>query len=131
MAREFIFRGKNLEELKSMDVKEFLKLLPTRQKRSLLRGFSDSQKVLLNKVRKTNDGKYKKSIKTHCRNMVVLPEMVGLTIHIHNGKNFIAIMIIPEMIGHYLGEFSLTRNRVTHSAPGVGATRSSSAISVK
>lgn len=129
--RKFTYRGKTIEELQKMDVKEFTKLLPARQKRSLRRGFSDSQMRLLAKIQKFKEGKTKKIIKTHCRNMIVLPGMVDLTIHIHKGKGFVPVIIQNEMIGHYLGEFALTRQGVKHSAPGIGATRSSAAASVK
>lgn len=131
MAKEFMLKGKTIEELKQMSIKDFTELIPSRQRRSILRGFTDAQKVLLSKIRATNKGEYKKSIKTHCRDMIILPEMVGLTIHIHRGKDFVPIMIVPEMLGHYLGEFSLTRSKVAHSAPGVGATKSSGAVKVK
>ena len=73
----------------------------------------------------------KKPVKTHFRDVIILPEMVGRTIHIHNGKEFNAVRVIPEMLGHYLGEFALTRKSVKHSSPGIGATKSSSAVSVK
>lgn len=129
--KEFTYRGKTLAELQEMDIKDFINLLPARQRRSLSRGFSDPQKKLLAKIKKFKEGKTKKIIKTHCRDLVVLPEMVGLTIHVHKGKNFEPVNIQPEMIGHVLGEFALTRTRITHSAPGVGATRSSGAVSVK
>jgi small subunit ribosomal protein S19 len=125
MAREFTYKGKTLQELKQMDIAEFAKLAPARVRRSLKRGFTDAQKALLNKIRKANQGLYKKQIKTHCRDMVILPEMVGLKILVHNGKTFIPVEIKPEMIAHYLGEFALTRQPVKHSAPGIGATRSS------
>lgn len=124
--KEFTYRGKTLEELKELSITEFAELIPARARRSLKKGLSDQQKILLGKIKakKTN-------IKTHCRNMVVLPEMVGMTISIHNGKNFVKIIIQDEMIGHYLGEFTYNRTRVSHSAPGIGATRSSAALSVK
>lgn len=132
MARkEFSYRGKTVEELKAMDVKEFAKLIPARQRRSLERGFTEMQKRLLLKIKKSKEGKYKKAIKTHCRDMIVVPEMLGLMIHVHAGKSYTQIEVIPDMLGHYLGEFTLTRNRVAHSAPGIGATKSSSAASVK
>ena len=73
----------------------------------------------------------KKNIETHCRDMVILPEMIGKTIKIHRGNSFVMVVIEPEMIGHFLGEFALTRKKIEHSAPGVGATRSSANISVK
>ena len=73
----------------------------------------------------------KNNIETHCRDAIILPEMVGKTIKVYSGKEFIPVTINEDMIGHYLGEFVLTRNRVQHSAPGIGATRSSAALSVK
>jgi len=129
--KEFRYRGKTLEELKKMSLKEFIKLLPSRQRRSLSRGFTDAQKKFLDKIKKANQGKHKKTIKTHCRDMIILPEMVGITLLVHRGKEFIPVITKEQMIGHYIGEFALTRKRVEHSAPGVGATRSSSSISVR
>lgn len=127
----FTYRGKTLQELQSMDVKEFAKLVPARQRRTILRGFTDAQKKLLEKIKKVKAGTYKKIIKTHCRDMLIVPEMVGLMIHVHRGKEFIPVMITEDMVGHYLGEMTLNRQRVEHSAPGVGATKSSAAFSVK
>ncbi len=124
--KEFTYRRKTLEELKKMSLNEFAELVPARQRRSLKRGLTDQQKRLLNKLRKGE-----KNIKTHCRNMITLPEMVGQAIQVHDGKSFITIRITDEMIGHSLGEFTLNRRRVSHSAPGIGATRSSASLSVK
>lgn len=125
MAKQFTYKGKTLEELKELTISEFAKLIPARARRSLNRGFTDSQKKLLLKIRKTNQGIIKKQIKTHCRNLVIIPEMVGLKFNIYNGKSFVPIIIEPEMLGHLLGEFALTRQPVKHSAPGIGATKSS------
>ena len=128
MARkEFSYRGKSLEQIKNMDTKEFVELLPARQRRSLLRGFSEDQKILLLKIKKAKEGKYKKNIKTHCRDMIVIPEMLGILVHVHNGKTFVPVDLQPETIG----ELTMTRSKVAHSAPGIGATKSSSASSVK
>lgn len=124
--KEFVFRGKTLEELKKISVNELAQLLASRQRRTLKRGFTEQQKILLKKIRSNT-----KNIETHCRDMVILPEMVGMTIKVHHGKEFIPVMIEPEMIGHCLGEFALTRKKVAHSAPGIGATRSSASLSVK
>lgn len=124
--KEFMFRGKGLEEVQALSLNEFIQMLPSSKRRSLKRGFTDTQKRLLDKIRKGKD-----NIKTHSRDMIVLPEMVGKTLKIYNGKEFVSLIIVPEMLGHMLGEFSLTRKRVAHSAPGVGATRSSAAISVR
>lgn len=131
MAKQFTYKGHTLEELKKMSVKEFAKLVPTRQRRSLEKGFTDAQKRLMLKIEKTIQGKYKKPIKTHCRNLVILPKMVGIKVLIHNGKEFNPVEIMPEMIAHRLGEFALTRTTVKHSAPGIGATRSSAYAAVK
>ncbi len=123
MARKFLYRGKTIDELKQMPLEEFIKLLPARQRRSLKRGFTKQQKKLLEKIRKTSDKN--KLIKTHARDCIILPEMVGFKIGVHNGKEFKVITIQDAMVGHCLGEFSLTRQRVMHSSPGLGATRSS------
>ncbi len=124
--KEFAYRGKNLEELKEMSLGDFAVLVPSRQRRTIKRGFTDQQKILLNNMKSgVND------VKTHCRNMVILPEMVGKTLRVHNGKEFVQVNVEIEMLGHYLGEFALTRKRIQHSAPGIGATKSSSSLSVK
>lgn len=124
--KEFTYRGKTLEELKKLSLNDFMLLLNARERRSLKRGLTEQQKKLLKRIRAK-----KSNIETHCKDMIILPEMVGLTIRIHNGKEFIPVMIQEEMIGHYLGEFVITRQKVEHSAPGIGATRSSAALSVK
>ena len=124
--KEFTFYGKTLEELQAMSLEEFARLLPSRPRRSLKRGFTDAQKILLGKLRKG-----KQNIETHCRDMVIIPEMVDKGIKVYNGNAFVMVKISPHMLGHTLGEFALTRKNVSHSAPGIGATRSSSAISVR
>jgi small subunit ribosomal protein S19 len=124
--KEFNYRGIPLEDLKKLSLNEFAELIPSRARRSIKRGLTDEQKKLLEKI-KANDN----NIKTHARDMVILPVMVGKMIKLHNGKEYFPLQITEEMLGHFLGEFSLTRKRVAHSAPGVGATRSSSAISVR
>ena len=131
MAREFTYRGKKIEELKSMGITELAKLLPARQRRHLNRGLTEDQKKLMQKIKDAKEGKRKKTIKTHCRDMPILPEMFGLKIQVHSGKEFVTLEIGPEMIGHLLGEYVLTRREVKHKAPGVGATRSSKHVSVK
>ena len=125
------FRGKTIEELKTLSLAEFAKLLPSRSRRTLTRGFSDEQKKLMKMLQQAREGKYKKPVKTHCRDMIVLPDMVGLQVQIHTGKEFQPLTITYEMIGRFLGEFALTRKKVAHSAPGIGATKSSGALSVK
>lgn len=131
MKKEFTYRGKTISELQDMDMKEFVRLLPARQRRSLLRGLNNQKKDLLNKIKELKEGRRKKPIKTHLRDMIILPEMVGISLMIHRGKEFVPVEINEKMIGHYLGEFSMTRKKVEHSAPGIGATKSSAAVSVK
>ncbi len=122
---EFSYRGHSLDELKGMDLNTFVELLPARQRRKLKRDFTDDQKKLLQKLREG------KTIRTHLRDMIILPEMVGHTIGVHNGKAFNNFEVMPEMIGHYVGEYALTRTRVSHGGPGVGATRSSKYVPLK
>lgn len=136
MARKiYKYRGHTLEELQDMSLEEFMELLPARQRRSLKRGFLPRQQAVLDKMRKLNkkendDGR-PVVIKTHCRDMIVLPEMVGTTFGIYNGQTFEEVTIMPEMIGCYFGEFAPTRQRVQHGDPGMGATRSSMFVPLK
>lgn len=134
MPREFTYRGYTLEQLQSMSMDEFITLLPSRQRRSLRRGLPPEQRALLENVRKAKEAMRKGSnvtIKTHARDMVILPEMVSLTIHVYNGKEFVPVEIEPEMIGHYLGEFAVTNKPVKHGTPGIGASRSSMYVPLK
>jgi small subunit ribosomal protein S19 len=126
--KEKKYRGKSIEELKKLDTREFAKLLKSRGRRAVMRNFN----IIENFVKKCKNKKEKKqAIRTHRRNLVIVPHLVGITIHIHNGKDFIPVKITEEMLGHRLGEFSLTRKPVKHGAAGVGATKSSAALSVK
>lgn len=131
MPKEFKYRGYTLEQLQNMSFESLLMLLPSRQRRSLNRGISDEKRKLLEEVRAARDGKSTKPIKTHARDMPILPYMVGLTIHVHNGKEFVPLTIKPEMIGHYLGEYVITNKKVVHGTPGIGASRSSLYVPLK
>ena len=128
MAKEFTYKGKTLDELKSMDIREFAKIVPSRTRRKMLRQYDKIEQFVKRCEDKVSRGK---KIRTHSRSMIVAPRMVGMTIYIHTGKEFLPVLILPEMLCHYLGEFALTRKKVQHSAPGIGATRSSAALSVK
>jgi len=128
MAQQIFFKGKTIEELIKLDVREFAKYLPSRKKRSLLRQFNDIEKFIQQQKRKVEE---KKKIRVHARDLIIVPQMVGWTIAVHTGKEFVPVEIIMEMLGHRLGEFAATRKKVEHSAPGIGATRSSAALSVK
>ncbi len=128
MAKQFLFKGYNEDELKRMSLGEFIKLIPSRQRRSINRGIPPKHKKLLEKIRslKLDIEKGKDIVvRTHLRDMIIYPEMIGVKMGIHNGKEFQVIQVVPEMVGHYLGEFALSRKKVSHSSPGIGATRSS------
>src|SRR5512136_377259 len=134
MPKEFTYRGLSLNQLQGMSMDELIYLLPSRQRRSLHRGLQPEQRILLEKVRQAREEVRKggtPSVKTHVRNMIILPEMVGLTLAVHNGKEFVKVEIKPEMIGHYLGEFAVTNKPVRHGTPGIGASRSSMYVPLK
>lgn len=124
--KEFTYHGHTMEELLKMSLPEVLELLPARARRSYRRGLNPEQEVFVNKLKNAT-----KPIKTHRREVFVIPEFVGKTVQIHNGKEFIEVEIRPEMIGHALGEFAMTRRFEKHSGPGVGATRSSKFLPLK
>ena len=124
--KQFTYRGKTLEELQKMSMDEFIEMLPSKQRRSMKRGFSKEQKKLIEKVKASNG-----VIKTHRRDMIILPSFVGKTFGVYNGKEFVKIIIQEDMIGHFLGEFSITRRRTQHGTPGVGASRSSKFVPIK
>lgn len=126
MVKKFLFKGKTIEELQKMSLEQFAKLLPSRQRRTLLRGLKPQQKKFLERLRKAE-----KPVRTHLRDIIIIPEMVGKIVMVHNGKEWLRVNIREEMLGHRLGEFALTRKRVAHSAPGVGATRSSKFLPLK
>jgi small subunit ribosomal protein S19 len=131
MAREFKYRGYTLEQLQGMSFESFLNLLPSRQRRTLNRGISDEKKKLIEQSRQAKDGKLKGQIRTHARDMVILPNMSGLNLLVHSGKEFVSLEIKPEMIGHYLGEYVITNKKVQHGTPGIGASRSSLYVPLK
>ena len=130
MPKDFHYRGYSLEQLNAMSTEAILQLLPSRARRSLNRGISDEKRKLLEDIRssKEKDGK---TIKTHARDMIILPMMVGASVSIYNGREFVPLQIKPEMIGHYLGEYVITNKKVQHGTPGIGASRSSLYVPLK
>ena len=129
---EFTYRGHTLDELQELSLDEVAELLPARQRRTIQRGFSVEQEKLLEKARNAGEEETANDpIRTHLRGMPIVPEFVGLTFAVHNGQSFERVEIEPEMIGHYLGEFQLTRNSVEHGQAGIGATRSSKFVPLK
>ncbi|MFP4632506.1 MAG: 30S ribosomal protein S19 [Halobacteriota archaeon] len=123
---EFRFRGHTLEELQEMDRDEVVELMPARIRRSLERGLTEEQEKLLERVERGDD-----EIRTHLRDMPILPEMVGTTFMVHTGQEYERVDVEDEMVGHYLGEFQLTRSDVEHGQAGIGATRSSKFVPLK
>ena len=127
MPKDFNYRGKTVEELQSMSMDEFIRMLPSRMRRSLRRGLSEEQRIILEKLRK-NDSR---PVRTHARDLVIMPEMIGKTIHCYTGKEFKEIRINEKMLGHYLGEYAISITPVRHGRPGIGASRSSMYIPLK
>ncbi len=122
---DWSFRGHTFDELQEMSLDEFAELLDSRGRRKIERGLRRQEKKML------EDLEEKDSVRTHMRSMIVVPEMVGKQVHIYNGQDFVPVEIEKDMIGHYLGEFAKTRKKVEHSAPGLGATRSSQHVPLK
>jgi small subunit ribosomal protein S19 len=125
--KEFTYRGLTLEELRALSMEEVLPLLPSRARRTLRRGLSEENETFVKRLLKGD----KPQLKTHRRDVVILPAFVGKQIQIYNGKEYRTVEIKPEMIGHYVGEFAMTRQFGKHSGPGVGATRSSKFMPLK
>jgi len=131
MVKQFEYRGVQLEALQGMSLEKLFLLFSSRQRRSLTRGITDGKRKLIEEIKLAKAGKLKTPIKTHLRDLIVLPYMVGVTVNTFSGKDFVPVTIIPEMIGHYLGEYVMTNKRVSHGAPGVGASRSSLYVPLK
>lgn len=135
LVREFKFKGYSSDQMQTLSIENLLPLLNSRQRRSLDKRVStymnDGKRKLREKVKLAREGKLKGQLRTHVRDMIILPDMVGLTIYVHNGKEFVQVNTKPEMIGHYLGEYAITNKRVQHGAPGVGASRSSLYVPLK
>ena len=123
---EFTYRGYKIDELKAMGMSELLPLMPARVRRKINRGLNRSEETLLEKIRGGDE-----KVRTHVRDMIVMPEMVGKTIEIYNGKDFLKVEFQPESVFHYLGEFALSRHKVTHGSAGIGATRGSKYVPLK
>jgi len=118
--KEFTYKGKTIEDLKALDVREFAKYVKSRKRRTILRNFQEIEKFINRaKVKIDRD----KKIRTHQRDIIIVPAMVDMKIQVHNGNSFIPVEITGEMLGHNLGEFALTRARVKHGSARVGSTK--------
>ncbi|WP_420545341.1 30S ribosomal protein S19 [Nitrosopumilus sp.] len=131
MVKEFSYRGIPKEELENMSLEKLFQLFNARQRRSLTRGITDGKRKLIEEIKAAKAGKVKNPIKTHVRDLIILPYMVDVTVNVFSGKEFMPVTIRTEMIGHYLGEYVITNKRVSHGAPGVGASRSSLYVPLK
>jgi small subunit ribosomal protein S19 len=135
LVREFKFKGYSAEQLQTLSIETLLPLLNARQRRSLDKRvahyMNDGKRKLREEIKLAIEGKLNGQLRTHVRDMIILPDMIGLNINVHNGKDFFSINIRKEMIGHYLGEYAITNKRVQHGAPGVGASRSSLYVPLK
>ena len=119
-----------MDQLQKMSLDELLKLFPSRQRRSLSRDLSETKKKLLLELKAAQTDP-SKTIRTHSRDLILLPNMLGLTIHVYKGKEFIPVEVKPAMIGHYLGEYAITNKKVSHGTPGIGASKSSLYVPLK
>jgi small subunit ribosomal protein S19 len=131
MVKEFDYRGIPLDQLQNMSLEKLFELFPARARRSLTRGITDGKRKLIEEIKADKAGKSKNPIKTHIRDLIVLPYMVGVTVNVFSGKEFVPVTITPQMIGHFVGEYVRTNKRVVHGAPGVGASRSSLYVPLK
>ena len=131
MVREFTYRGLSQKELEELPLDKLLELFPARIRRSLTRGINDNKRKLIEEMKAAKSGILKNPINTHLRDVLILPTMVGVTLNVYSGKEFVPITITTEMVGHYLGEYVITNKRVSHGAPGVGASRSSLYVPLK
>jgi ribosomal protein S19(archaeal)/S15(eukaryotic) len=122
---EYTYHGYNLEALKAMSMEELLPIMPTGARRKVLRGFTRDEEDVREKIAAGDH------VRTHVRSMIILPEMVGKTVAIYTGKEFLDVELPVEGVFHYFGEFALTRKKVTHGSAGVGATRSSKYVPLK
>ena len=125
--KEFTYRGMTIDKLQELNFEDFIKIVPSRQRRSFKRGLSQEQAKLIN----DSNNKPDKVLRTHRREMIIIPQFVGRTFAVHNGKEFVSLEIMPEMIGLYFGELAPTRTSPTHTGPGVGATKSSKFMPLK
>ncbi len=131
MVKKFDYRGVPLDQLETISLEKLFEMFNARQRRSLTRGITDGKRKLIEEIKAAKAGKTKNPIKTHLRDLIILPYMVGVTVNVFSGKEFQPVNIAPEMIGHYLGEYVITNKRVQHGAPGVGASRSSLYVPLK
>ena len=114
-SKDRFFRGRNVEELKAVSTREFSKLVKSRERRTILRNYDVIEAFIKRMEIKIAKGKM---MKTHDRTIVIVPRMLGKRIGVYNGKEFVKVDITYEMLGHRLGEFSMTRRIAKHTSLG-------------
>ncbi|KAI5172653.1 small subunit ribosomal protein S15e [Nematocida sp. LUAm3] len=134
--RTFSYRGIDFEQLVEMPIQEFGKLLNAKGRRRLSRGFSQREIEFLvecekSKVEAEQTNEKPRCIPTHCRQMIIFPQLVGCVIGVYNGKEYISFEVKPEMVGFRLASFSSPQKMVSHGKPGIGATSSSKFVPLK
>ncbi|KAF5841112.1 S15 ribosomal protein [Dunaliella salina] len=133
--RRFTYRGVDLDQLLDLSSDQLVELFHARARRRFQRGLKRKPLALIKKLRKAKKeapkGEKPEPVRTHLRNMIIVPEMIGSIIGVYNGKTFNQVEIKPEMVAHYLAEFSITYKPVKHGRPGIGAAASSRFIPLK
>merc|ERR1712060_47005 len=128
--KKYSYRGIDLDKLLDMSNQDLMELFRARQRRKFSRGIGRKTTTLLKKLRKakreTAYGEKPVPCKTHLRNMVMVPEMIGSVVGVYNGKQYLNVEVKPEMVGHYCGEFSITKKPIKHGRAGMGSTKSAS-----
>lgn len=114
-SKDKFFRGRNVEELRSVDTREFAKLVKSRERRTILRNYDVIEAFVKKVEAQSARGKMPK---THDRAIVIVPRMIGKRIGVYNGKEFLKIDITHDMLGHRLGEFAMTRKIAKHTSLG-------------
>merc|ERR1712102_151136 len=116
--RKYTYRGVDLDQLLDLSHEQLMELFPCRIRRKFARGLKRKPMALIKKLRKKKKecpvNEKPDVVKTHLRDMIIVPEMTGSVVGVYNGKTFNQVEIKPEMIGHYLGEFSITYKPVKH-----------------
>jgi len=129
ITKELTFRGKTVPELQALSIDEFAKLCTSRVRRALKK--HGVNKKILKKVEAFKRNPKAKPIRTQVRDTIVVPAMIGASFAVHKGKEFERVDINAKMLGHYLGEFALTRKKLQHGKAGIGATKSSTAVTAR
>jgi len=120
MVKKFDYHGIPLKELENMSLDKLFQLFTARARRSLTRGITDGKRKLIEEIKSAKTGKNKNPIKTHLRDLIILPNMVGVQVNVFSGKEFVPITVTPEMIGHYLGEYVITKWNTASSQGSMG-----------